>query len=92
MPAIYSLLCLLSMFGVFFIEYGEENTWSCRVAFHKSISAIYLFLYLDSAFLVICCVCFLQNGQQIVDEPMGEDDINAQTVSKGCCNKDSTIS
>jgi len=49
---------------------------------YKSTSAIYLFLYLDSAFLVTCCVCFLQNGQQIVDEPMGEDDINPQTVSK----------
>lgn len=43
---------------------------------------MYLPLYLDSAFLVTCCVCFLQNGQQIVDEPMGEDDINPQTVSK----------
>lgn len=35
-------------------------------------------------YLFLLSVSFLQNGQQIVDEPMGEDDINQQTVSKRC--------
>lgn len=46
----------------------------------KPISSI--FISVLGFKIYFCFVFFLQNGQQIVDEPMGEDDINQQTVSK----------
>lgn len=35
-----------------------------------------------SVWVTLYLLCFSQNGQQIMDEPMGEEEINPQTVSK----------
>lgn len=41
-----------------------------------------------SVLVTFYLLCFSQNGQQIMDEPMGEEEINPQTVSKILYHRD----
>lgn len=43
---------------------------------------------MKSVLVTFYLLCFSQNGQQIMDEPMGEEEINPQTVSKILYHRD----
>lgn len=90
MPAIGNfpyLLFTFSYFSFFQFQCLLSTTYFCRIwrreysnMLRKPISNIFISLLGFKIYFRF--VSFLQNGQQIVDEPMGEDDINQQTVSK----------
>ena len=77
--------CILKWWFFISLEpFWSENIpiWFCFVCLRLAWTDV------KSVLVTFYLLCFSQNGQQIMDEPMGEEEINPQTVSKILYHRD----